>query len=40
VENLTPNATYHFAAAAYTDNGECIGGIGETCESVVTLFPL
>ncbi|CAG9327873.1 unnamed protein product [Blepharisma stoltei] len=40
ISGLTPFEAYHFAAAAYTEEGECIGGIGETCESVVTLFPL
>jgi hypothetical protein len=40
VTDLLPNETYHFAAAGYTNEGECLGGIGETCESVVTLQPL
>lgn len=40
LNNLTPFESYHFAAAGFTDDGECIGGIGETCETVITLFPL
>lgn len=40
IPGLTPFEAYHFAAAGYTEEGECIGGIGETCESVVTLLPL
>lgn len=40
LNNLTPFEAYHFAAAGFTDDGECIGGIGETCETVVALFPL
>jgi hypothetical protein len=40
LNNLTPFEAYHFAAAGFTEDGECIGGIGETCETVVTLFPL
>lgn len=40
VTDLLPNETYHFAAAGYTHEGDCIGGIGDTCESVVTLLPL
>lgn len=40
IQNLTPFEAYHFAAAAFTDDGECIGGIGETCDTVVALFPL
>jgi len=40
IEGLTPYQTYHFATAAFTEEGECIGGIGETGEEVHTLFPL
>ena len=40
INNLTPFETYHFAAAGFTEDGECIGGIGETCETIITLFPL
>lgn len=40
LNNLTPFEAYHFAAAGFTEDGECIGGIGETCETVIALFPL
>lgn len=40
INNLTPFEAYHFAAAGFTEDGENIGGIGETCETVITLLPL
>jgi hypothetical protein len=40
ISGLTPHEEYHFAAAAYDQQGETIGGIGETCATVTTLLPL
>lgn len=40
IGGLTPHEEYHFAVAAYDEQGECIGGIGETCATVTTLLPL
>lgn len=40
INNLTPFDAYHFAAACFTEDGECIGGIGETSETIISLLPL
>jgi len=40
VSGLIPHEKYVFAAGAYTKDGICVNGIGETTSEVVTLLPL
>ena len=40
VDNLPENDSYNFASATFTDDGEAINGIGDSCVPILTLYPM